>query len=885
GATLDPAPGAWQDITGAFLRAPDPDGHETRLLIDLPQDSRVTLALVETRWFDAAPEAESRLAARLQSDEVVPLAGFTARTHPVEDVAAQAGAPAVFASHVALDDLSLDGWVLAGTGGRATPGAPEVMLRAGTRRLGLAANCPAAPMPGLRLDCGFAADVLPLLTEAEFETGLPAQISCHLRPAGADGPDQPNFDQSGPDPSDLAPAFAGVPVPAASAWLHPERAGDKADRQEALLFDWPADPGRDPYRRLLARGMARTVTAPGGLDAAIARLEAEKGRRVSLHLHALPPLLEGAQSAAQAEEIRERLTARLRYFVHLGGTLLWTVHDLPDLDGADAARPPFNQPDRPAPPFTKTLHALGHDIAALARVVHVHGQALVAPLVALWPVPAERIVVAPHPSYIGHYPDYVTRAEARARLDLPRDVPVFLLFGRVGPDKPIERALAAFAALRRETPEAHLLVVGMSVRADHKGMLRRRFGALPNVHVTETQVSDPALQWYHKAADWSLNPYERATTPGAMICAMSFGLPAIAPRLGMLPDLVRPGETGLLYDPEAPDGLEQALIAATRTEPQATAEMGARARERVARQSWSALGHTLETALAARWPSRRISLPFEDRTRGAVLLGRPFPPERPAATAVIVLNYGDGEDAARLIGSLRAQTVQDFDIYLVDNASPEMSAGDLAVRFGDVHVLRLNENLGYAGGNNAALRLIADLPYAYLWILNPDITAPPEALACHLQAAEAHPDHAIFGPVLRRSADERRVASAGSRLSFEGGLSTGNLYAGELLEVLPDAPYEADFLTGAALFLRRAILDEIGLIPERYFLYFEETDWLVGAARKGHPSLVVPQVRLTHHKRSEAGDLPATYYFYYYLRNSLLFEARMGPGDSALVAA
>jgi GT2 family glycosyltransferase len=198
-------------------------------------------------------------------------------------------------------------------------------------------------------------------------------------------------------------------------------------------------------------------------------------------------------------------------------------------------------------------------------------------------------------------------------------------------------------------------------------------------------------------------------------------------------------------------------------------------------------------------------------------------------------------------------------------------------------VLRLPENLGYAAGNNAALRLIAGLGYDFVWILNPDMVVPPEALAQHIDAARAHPGTAIFGPALLRGGPAPRLASAGCFVSLTDGLSTGHLYAGELPEALPAEPYVADFVTGAAVFLRASVLPLIGTIPEEYFLYFEETAWLTAARDMGFGALVLPHIRLAHHKRSEDGDLPAPYFYYYYIRNALIFAGRRG-GPEAVAA-
>jgi len=296
-------------------------------------------------------------------------------------------------------------------------------------------------------------------------------------------------------------------------------------------------------------------------------------------------------------------------------------------------------------------------------------------------------------------------------------------------------------------------------------------------------------------------------------------------------------------------------------------------------------GAVLEREIRKGYQFSHVPIAFERATKSCLLTGRSFPPKRVARTAIVILNYQSREDTQRLIRALQQSTDQKFDLYVVDNCSPDLSVFEAAVIFPGSYVLRLPENLGYAAGNNAALWLIEPLGYQFVWILNPDIVVPPKALRQHVAAAADYPEVSIFGPAICRGANPDLVASAGSYVSFEDGFSTGHLYAAKPVDKLPETPYEAECLTGASLFLRSTVIKKIGYIPEDYFLYFEETQWLLEAGKIGLKCLVLPHIRPVHHQRSHEGGLPAVYYFYYYLRNALLFSARMGHDDLEPVSA
>lgn len=261
------------------------------------------------------------------------------------------------------------------------------------------------------------------------------------------------------------------------------------------------------------------------------------------------------------------------------------------------------------------------------------------------------------------------------------------------------------------------------------------------------------------------------------------------------------------------------------------------------------------------------------------LTGKLKRPGRASRVAVLVLCYDSLDDTRRLVSTLQAPPSRDIDIYVVDNASPGLGAAELSAALPDVTVMRAGENLGYAAGNNIGLSRIAARGHEFVWILNPDMEADAAALDRLLAAAEQFPHIDVFGPVIFRGTSRDRIATAGSFVSLQDGFATGHLLAGQAASELPAAPYEVDCLTGAALFIRCSALPRLGPIPEHYFLYFEETHWLVAGRRNGVRCMVLPDLHLVHHKASGAGGIPARHFLYYYVRNFLLFADWLGLQD------
>lgn len=807
--------GAWVQVRGLFACAAGADS--LALLVNLPKDARVDIAALETDWFeilsDLGPENQQTLAKMVQT--------FTSTPVDLSDTADRCLSPSVYAARLRVDEQSeeVSGWALMR--------AQDTKLQVGTEeaRLRVRLNREIEVLPGLSVRAGFSVS-----PHESWEPGALLRLTPVEMPLVTIAQTQlPKRD-----------IMASI--------LKPPR----------MIFFYPDYTVTNHYQTLMYENMSDLSSKAGSIDDAIAYIHSH-GRPVIFHLHWLTPVFAGASTEHLAQKKCQNFIRKLAYFQHIGGQIIWTIHNLIS-HGAK---------------FPNAEIFLSREVINLATKVHVHSKTLLPLIESEYQIPNHKLIIAEHPGYVGVFSDYVSRESARIRLDLPQDAKIFLFLGQLRPYKGIDRLVAAMTDLIAQDPSCHLVIAGKPVHPYSPGLLQRKFAGLSNVSIIEGFVPDDEVQWYYRAADWAVLPYTNILTSGSLLSALSFSCPVIAPDLGMIADVVETGWNGILYGASDPDGLPSALAQAARMSADAMAAHREAALESVRPLTWGKMGQKLQDSVLGARQMRSISLNFEDGAHEGVLAGRAFPPAEPARVAIVILNYENLDDVERLVGTLKTSTVTDFDIYVVDNASPNLSITDLLPNLNDVTILRLNENLGYAAGNNAALRLIAPLEYQFVWILNPDMVVSPEALEQHLTAAEDHPEYSIFGAAILRGGTDETVASAGCQISFTGGLSTSHMYPGVSLKALPDTPYEADFITGASVFLRTSVLKDIGYIPEDYFLYFEETHWLLEAARNGMKSLVLPHISLAHHKRSEESGLPAKYYYYYYIRNALLFTQRM----------
>jgi len=242
----------------------------------------------------------------------------------------------------------------------------------------------------------------------------------------------------------------------------------------------------------------------------------------------------------------------------------------------------------------------------------------------------------------------------------------------------------------------------------------------------------------------------------------------------------------------------------------------------------------------------------------------------------VVLHYRELEDTARCVRSLQSSDYRNLDIIVVDNGGEPSSPGELrSVVDSRIPVIESGSNLGYAGGNNLGIAVALEMGSEYVWVVNPDLIVESNTLTAMMAAARRHPDAGCIGSrILLGPQHPTRVWFDGGRIDWSSGGAATHINAGVLAAKLPPQGVRpVDYVTGASLLIKAMVFGEIGLLPEDYFLYFEETDFCVRARRRGWSAIIATDVVAWHYKRS-SNILPAPYYLYYWPRGRALFSQR-----------
>lgn len=237
---------------------------------------------------------------------------------------------------------------------------------------------------------------------------------------------------------------------------------------------------------------------------------------------------------------------------------------------------------------------------------------------------------------------------------------------------------------------------------------------------------------------------------------------------------------------------------------------------------------------------------------------------------VVVLNWNELADTRACLASLRARDYPAACVRVIDNASTDGSAAALRAEFPEVALTCNTANLGYTGGNNLAIRAALADGADYVWLLNSDATVAPEVLGRLVAAAEADPRIGLVSPLIARG--------AGGGYDFAGGLidAAHGIYRTTEDPAQGRAWQERHpdrfVLTGTALLLRRALVERIGVLDDRFFAYWEDIDYGLRSLAAGFRNHLVFDVLAEHAPKPAAlAGLAKPHFYYLMARNEILF--------------
>ena len=248
--------------------------------------------------------------------------------------------------------------------------------------------------------------------------------------------------------------------------------------------------------------------------------------------------------------------------------------------------------------------------------------------------------------------------------------------------------------------------------------------------------------------------------------------------------------------------------------------------------------------------------------------------------SLITVNYNGLKDTCDLIDSIPFN--DDMEVIVIDNASQQDEATAIQQKYPQVRVIRSENNLGFAGGNNLGIQAAHG---KYIFLLNDDTILKPQTSGIRhlIDRLESSPKIGVVCPKICFAWGNNPIQFAGYTPLSKITVRNKSIGYGEEDHGQYDTAHPTPYAHGAAMLIKREALEKVGLMPECYFLYYEEIDWSMMFTRAGYQIWYEPACTI-YHKESQSTGQNSPLRTYYITRNRLLLIKRNWHGITKYIS-
>lgn len=249
--------------------------------------------------------------------------------------------------------------------------------------------------------------------------------------------------------------------------------------------------------------------------------------------------------------------------------------------------------------------------------------------------------------------------------------------------------------------------------------------------------------------------------------------------------------------------------------------------------------------------------------------------------SIITVNFDTPEVTSDMLRSLSAVTYPNWEVIVVDNASPKKSSAYLKKEFPFITHISCSENTGFAGGNNIGLHFAKG---EFLFFVNNDTELTPNVITTLVNYLQNHPTCGIACPKIKYHFMPDTIQYAGA-IGLHP-LTSRSYDIGYLQK--DDGKFDdtrvTDLPNGAAMMIPKTALEKVGKMSEMFFLYYEELDWAARFKKNGYEIHYVGTGEI-YHKESVSTGKNSSFKTYYLYRNRFLYIRRNYTGLKWLIAS
>lgn len=226
---------------------------------------------------------------------------------------------------------------------------------------------------------------------------------------------------------------------------------------------------------------------------------------------------------------------------------------------------------------------------------------------------------------------------------------------------------------------------------------------------------------------------------------------------------------------------------------------------------------------------------------------------------IIVVSWNRYPDLSECLDSLERLTYSNYHITVVDNGSTDGTPQRILEQYPGVCLLRTGENIGFSAGNNVAIRrVLSSLDTVdYILLLNDDTVVEPGFLDSMIKSVAEDPSVGMAAPLIYYHDSPEKIWWAATRLNLKSGWKLGWHFVPPMRL---DRPYDVEVVPGCAMLVRREVVEQVGLLNESLFMYWEDVEYCIKAKELGYRLLCIPTARIWHRVKTLPSSSAQLYY-------------------------
>lgn len=249
--------------------------------------------------------------------------------------------------------------------------------------------------------------------------------------------------------------------------------------------------------------------------------------------------------------------------------------------------------------------------------------------------------------------------------------------------------------------------------------------------------------------------------------------------------------------------------------------------------------------------------------------------EKQPDISIITINFNGVKDTCELIESLETNIKSvSYEIIVVDNASNANEYLILKEKYPYIKIIHSEINKGFSGGNNLGIRQAKG---KYILLLNNDTFIKDDSLSYLINTLETNQKAGAVSPKIKFAAPPQPIQFAGYTPLTSITLRNKSIGVNEEDRGQYETITQTLYTHGAAMMVKKEVIKKVGLMPEIYFLYYEELDWCTQMTNKGYTLWYDPRCTI-YHKESQSTGQDSYLKIFYLTRNRLLYTWRNRTG-------